>query len=139
MDETGWFLVNPSAIRVDNTKGIRIVLILFTITVLAGNIIISPDTESPSRLINKVKDFPDEDETFAMALLVATVLIGCAAQSSTPAAPEAVKEPTTAASTDVVKRDLADGLYEMALSPAGDALYVASSEGFKDVQGGLQT
>lgn len=30
----------------------------------------------------------------------------------------------------------AEGLYEMALSPKGDALYVASAEGFKDVQGG---
>ena len=35
------------------------------------------------------------------------------------------------------QRALADGLYEMALSPAGDALYVASAEGFKDVQGGV--
>jgi hypothetical protein len=29
-----------------------------------------------------------------------------------------------------------EGLYEMALSPQGDALYVASAEGFKNVQGG---
>lgn len=76
-------------------------------------------------------------KTSALALLVATVLTGCAAQSSVPAAPEAAKEPAVVAATDVVKRDLADGLYEMALSPAGDALYVASSEGFKDVQGGV--
>lgn len=39
--------------------------------------------------------------------------------------------------SDVQQRALADGLYEMALSPAGDALYVASAEGFKDVQGGV--
>ncbi|VTN14760.1 Uncharacterised protein [Raoultella terrigena] len=29
-----------------------------------------------------------------------------------------------------LKRELAEGLYEMALSPKGDALYVASAEGF---------
>lgn len=39
--------------------------------------------------------------------------------------------------TDLLKRDLADGLYEMALNPAVYALYVASAEGFKDVQGGM--
>lgn len=37
----------------------------------------------------------------------------------------------------MIKRDLADGLYEMVLNQKGDALYVASSEGFKDVQGGV--
>lgn len=45
----------------------------------------------------------------------------------------------TPAATDVQQRALADGLYEMALSPAGDALYVASAEGFKDVQAGWFT
>lgn len=76
--------------------------------------------------------------TSALALLIAVALSGCAATSgsSTPVAPQAT--PTApAVATDVQKRDLADGLYEMALSPSGDALYVASAEGFKDVQGGV--
>ena len=62
---------------------------------------------------------------------------GCAAHSgstSQPAAPAVEK--SAPAAENLTKRDLADGLYEMALSPKGDALYVASSEGFKDVQGG---
>lgn len=76
--------------------------------------------------------------TSALALLIAVALSGCAATSgsSAPVAPQAT--PTApAVATDVQKRDLADGLYEMALSPSGDALYVASAEGFKDVQGGV--
>jgi sugar lactone lactonase YvrE len=74
----------------------------------------------------------------ALALLVAVSLTGCAAQQSTATKPAAqTPEPATApAQTNLVKRDLADGLYEMVLSPKGDALYVASAEGFKDVQGG---
>ena len=68
------------------------------------------------------------------ALAMAFALAGCAAKS----APVPQKEAAIAApaATDLTKRELADGLYEMALSPAGDALYVSSSEGFKDVQGG---
>lgn len=36
----------------------------------------------------------------------------------------------------VKERSLANGLYEMSLSPDGHSLYVASSDSFKDVQGG---
>jgi Uncharacterized conserved protein len=74
----------------------------------------------------------------ALALLVAVSLSGCAAShtASTPAS--AAKTTVTAPeNTAVIKRDLADGLYEMVLNQKGDALYVASSEGFKDVQGGV--
>ncbi|MRS90043.1 hypothetical protein GJV04_08330 [Enterobacteriaceae bacterium RIT714] len=75
----------------------------------------------------------------ALALLVAASLSGCAAQQAAkPApAPEAQTTVTAPAETGVLKRELADGLYEMVLNPKGDALFVASSEGFKDVQGGV--
>lgn len=74
----------------------------------------------------------------ALALLVAVSLSGCAAShtASTPA-PAAKTTVTAPENTAVIKRDLADGLYEMVLNQKGDALYVASSEGFKDVQGGV--
>lgn len=74
----------------------------------------------------------------ALALLVAVSLSGCAAShtASTPA-PAAKTTVTAPENTAVIKRDLADGLYEMVLIQKGDALYVASSEGFKDVQGGV--
>ncbi len=70
------------------------------------------------------------------AMALAFVLAGCAAQSTKtpPVAPQAA---TPAVAEDLTQRDLADGLYEMALSPKGDALYVSSAEGFKDVQGGV--
>lgn len=75
--------------------------------------------------------------TSALALLIAAALSGCAAHT-TPASNASVTEKTAQpAVSDVQQRALADGLYEMALSPAGDALYVASAEGFKDVQGGV--
>lgn len=79
-------------------------------------------------------------KTSALALLVAVALSGCSAPhpSGTKKAADAPKTPTTAqADSSVVKRVLAEGVYELALSPTGDALYVASAEGFKDVQGGM--
>ncbi|SNY62521.1 YncE family protein [Enterobacter sp. CC120223-11] len=69
------------------------------------------------------------------ALAVAFAMVGCAAKS-TPV-PQKEAAVTAPAATDLTQRDLADGLYEMALSPKGDALYVSSAEGFKDVQGGV--
>lgn len=76
--------------------------------------------------------------TTVLALLIAAALTGCATTPSATATPATTEHvAASAAATDLIKRDLADGLYEMALNPAGDALYVASAEGFKDVQGGV--
>lgn len=71
-----------------------------------------------------------------LALAISAVLSGCAAHRSAPVTPPAVEKTTTTTAAQPLKRELAEGLYEMALSPKGDALYVASAEGFKDVQGG---
>ncbi|WP_318367560.1 hypothetical protein [Enterobacter sp.] len=78
-------------------------------------------------------------KTSALALLVAVALSGCSAQTTTKAQTAAAPEAKSAQTQDnsVVKRELAEGIYELALSPKGDALYVASAEGFKDVQGGM--
>ena len=73
----------------------------------------------------------------ALALLVAASLSGCAAQHAVKPAADAPKTAAAPAETGVIKRELADGLYEMVLNQKGDALFVASSEGFKDVQGGV--
>ncbi|WP_410528888.1 YncE family protein [Serratia sp. AXJ-M] len=74
----------------------------------------------------------------ALAVVMTLALSGCVAPKQHAASPIAQPVAAAAQSADnVVRRDLADGLYEMALTPAGDALYVASSEGFKDVQGGV--
>jgi DNA-binding beta-propeller fold protein YncE len=70
------------------------------------------------------------------AMALAFVLAGCASQS-TSVAPTASQTAAPAAAENLTQRDLAAGLYEMALSPKGDALYVSSAEGFKDVQGGV--
>lgn len=73
----------------------------------------------------------------ALALLVAASLSGCAAQHAATPAADAPKTVEAPAETGVIARELADGLYEMVLNQKGDALFVASSEGFKDVQGGV--
>lgn len=70
------------------------------------------------------------------AIALAFAMAGCASQS-TLAPQTAPKATAPAAAENLTQRELADGLYEMALSPKGDALYVASAEGFKDVQGGV--
>ena len=72
----------------------------------------------------------------AVALFLTVALSGCATQqtSQTSATPPVTQKNVA---TDTTKRDLAAGLYEMALGPKGDVLYVASAEGFKDVQGGV--
>lgn len=41
------------------------------------------------------------------------------------------------AASSVTQRELGDGLYELALFPAENALYVASAQSFKDVNGGV--
>ncbi|WHP30176.1 YncE family protein [Trabulsiella odontotermitis] len=73
--------------------------------------------------------------TLALAFTVA--LSGCATQPSPSTHAATPSAAVSAPATDIIKRALAEGLYEMALSPTGDALYVASAEGFKDVQGGM--
>lgn len=75
----------------------------------------------------------------ALACLVTLTLCGCAASHPAATAPlaEAKTLTTAASSAGLVKRELAEGLYEMALNKQGDALFVASAEGFKDVQGGV--
>ncbi|ELY2795724.1 YncE family protein [Cronobacter dublinensis] len=75
-------------------------------------------------------------KTGALALLVTLALSGCATQPSP--APATAPAPSAHTQPDhLVKRELAYGVYEMALSPAGNALYVATAQSFKDVQGGV--
>ncbi|WNN48208.1 YncE family protein [Siccibacter colletis] len=76
-------------------------------------------------------------KTSALALLVAVTLSGCVSHSAETKPATAPEKAPAAQATNLQQRDLADGLYEMALAPKGDALYVASAEGFKDVQGGM--
>ncbi|WP_413738289.1 hypothetical protein ACL2XP_08545 [Sodalis sp. RH21] len=79
------------------------------------------------------------NKTSALALLVALALSGCAAHQSGTAKPVAAAPAADASQTPaaaVQQRELADGLYEMALSPAAGALYVASAQSFT-VQGGV--
>lgn len=69
-------------------------------------------------------------------IVMALALAGCAARSNVASPTPPAAEKRAPAADSVVKRELASGLYEMALSASGDALYVASAQGFKNVQGG---
>lgn len=71
----------------------------------------------------------------ALALAISATLGGCASHHSAAVAQPVVNSPAVNVAQPL-QRQLAEGVYEMALSPQGDALYVASAEGFKDVQGG---
>jgi DNA-binding beta-propeller fold protein YncE len=50
--------------------------------------------------------------------------------------PEMATAATTSASS-VTQREVSDGLYEMVYSPKANAVYVASAQSFKDVNGGV--
>lgn len=73
-----------------------------------------------------------------LALAVAASLASCAAHKAEPT--QTAATPATQAvekNQNLEQRELANGLYEMVINPAGDALYVASALSFKDVQGGV--
>ncbi|WP_238892642.1 amino acid permease [Klebsiella pneumoniae] len=71
----------------------------------------------------------------ALTLAISAALSGCATPHSSAVSQPVVDSPVPNVAQPL-QRQLAEGLYEMALSPQGDALYVASAEGFKNVQGG---
>lgn len=64
-------------------------------------------------------------KAWGYSLLTATLALSAAASAATS---------DTSAPT---QRELADGLYEMVYSSTANALYVASAQGFKDVNGGV--
>lgn len=73
--------------------------------------------------------------TVAMAIAAAFSLTACQAPAKKAEAPAAAApKPVDNALT---QRTLGDGLYEMAYSPASRALFVASAQSFKDVNGGI--
>ena len=73
--------------------------------------------------------------TTALAALIALALTGCSAHQATE------KKTTPVAATEqvspLVQRELSEGVYEMAISQQNGSLYVATAQGFKDVQGGV--
>jgi len=70
----------------------------------------------------------------ALAVVVALGLAGCQAPAKKPEAPVNTAAAATP-DTQLNQRELGDGLYEMAWTPK--ALYVASAQSFKDVNGGV--
>ncbi|MDC6111064.1 YncE family protein [Serratia rubidaea] len=78
----------------------------------------------------------------ALMLLIGLALAGCSAQQGGHVSAAAADAPAAAQGAPLQNNArlqnnaLGEGLYEMALTPDGQALYVASAQGFKDVQGG---
>lgn len=79
--------------------------------------------------------FSPRQAALAAAIIAAFTLTACQApaKKAQTAAPAASKPADTA----LTQRALGDGLYEMVYSPATKALYVASAQSFKDVNGGV--
>lgn len=79
--------------------------------------------------------FSPHKTTLSAALVTALTLTTLQAMAETsPPAAAAVHQKTT---SPLVQRQLGDGLYELALIPGQNALFVASAQGFKDVNGGM--
>ncbi|MET3075885.1 YncE family protein [Pantoea leporis] len=78
--------------------------------------------------------FSPRKAAVAAAIVAAFSLTACQAPAKKAEAPAAAAKPVD---TSLTQRTLGDGLYEMAYSPAAKALYVASAQSFKDVNGGV--
>ena len=74
----------------------------------------------------------------ALALLAALTLGGCAAHTApAPKTAPAAPAKTEAKASSMQQRELAYGVYELVENPANHAIYVATAQSFKDVQGGV--
>ncbi|NEG57672.1 YncE family protein [Pantoea agglomerans] len=82
-----------------------------------------------------MKSLSPRKAAVAMAVAAAFSLTACQAPAKKADAPAA--EAPKPVNTPVTQRALGDGLYEMAYSPASKALFVASAQAFKDVNGGM--
>lgn len=81
--------------------------------------------------------FSPRRATVALAVVAAFSLSACQApakQAAKPGIAPVVAKPVV---SQVSQRTLGDGLYEMAYTPESNALYVASAQSFKDVNGGI--
>lgn len=90
----------------------------------------------PSMELRMKSLFSTRKSMLAIAILGVMSLTAC--QTSVPKAQTPTATQPTAASVDqaLTQRVLGDGLYEMAYSRSANALYVASAQSFKDVNGG---
>ncbi|WP_413738309.1 YncE family protein [Sodalis sp. RH21] len=73
----------------------------------------------------------------AIAVAASLGLTACQAPAKKAAAPAAASVNPKQVDAGISQRVLGDGLYEMTYSPAAKALYVASAQSFKDVNGGV--
>lgn len=73
--------------------------------------------------------FPSIKALYSALLMTALTAPTVFAQQPAPAA--------SSAASSLVERQLGDGLYELALIPGHNKLYVASAQSFKDVNGGV--
>ncbi|MDL4915859.1 MAG: YncE family protein [Enterobacterales bacterium endosymbiont of Blomia tropicalis] len=82
--------------------------------------------------------FSPRKAALAVAIIATFSLTACQTPASKVAAPAVSSaKATKPVDQTVTQRILGDGLYELAYSPATNTLYVASAQGFKDVNGGM--
>ena len=79
--------------------------------------------------------FNARNAVLAVALVAASTLTAC--QAPVKKGASAAPAVATTAASDLTQRELGDGLYEMAYAPAANTLFVASAQGFRDVNGGV--
>ncbi|WP_045047334.1 YncE family protein [Rouxiella chamberiensis] len=81
--------------------------------------------------------FSPRKAAVALAVVATFSLAACQAPAKNVASPAATPVAPKPADTQVTQRVLGDGLYEMADAPEAKAVYVASAQSFKDVNGGV--
>lgn len=79
--------------------------------------------------------FSSRRAAIVLAVVAACSLTAC--QAPAKKTETAAAATATPADAQISQRPLGDGLYEVIYSPAAGALYVASAQGFKDVNGGM--
>lgn len=80
--------------------------------------------------------FSPRRAALAAAVIAAFSLTACQAPAQKAQTPAVAVAPKPA-DNQVTQRVIGDGLYELAYSPVANALYVASAQSFKDVNGGM--
>jgi len=81
--------------------------------------------------------FSPRKAAVALAIVTAFSLSACQAPAKQATVPVVAPAATKPVDAQISQRTLGDGLYEMAYSAEGNALYVASAQSFKDVNGGI--
>jgi len=110
------------------------ILILFIMTLTAA--LRLAGCRYPIRELSMKSLFSPPKAALALAMIATFSLTACHSSARQgDASASVVMQPSSP--DNLIQRELGEGLYDMALLPAKNALYVASAQGFNDISGGM--